>query len=363
MDSFNLSKFKRNITNKAFALLVIFLLFSHLSYSQDPSLTIGHVGLCDNSTVLVPVIGDNLLNVGAITLFIDYNPNELLFESVENINPQLSGLMVNNLTDSSRLSIVWSKTTGANFMNTSMMNLKFQVLSLPCTITFLKNNCEIANIAIPPQVIPVNFADGTVFPSLPALNSGPENKTISSQSNALFQVTSSNATGYSWQERKSISSIWTDLTESVTYTGTSTNTLTITSVPASFNQFLYRCILSLNGCQILSPNAILSVDSLAGIDGTALNRSLRIKNSPNPFSESSTLEYSVPEYGFVTIKIMTLSGQVVRTLVNSYQQPGSYRLEDNFVSLPAGIYFCEYSFNGIGGVSLSHWKMIKTTTK
>jgi photosystem II stability/assembly factor-like uncharacterized protein len=63
------------------------------------------------------------------------------------------------------------------------------------------------------------------------------------------------------------------------------------------------------------------------------------RNYPNPFNPSTTINYSLPEAGFVTIKIYDLLGQEITTLVNEERQGGSYSVQFNAKDLPSGIYF------------------------
>jgi hypothetical protein len=342
------------------ALMVAILFCGFYSFAQAPGLSIGNVGVCDNTSVLVPLFGNNLSNIGAITLFISYDSQSLSFDTIESLDPQLSGLMAHAIPSPSRVSIVWSKTSGATFLSSTMLKLKFTVLQKSSNIAFVTANCELANNFLPPQVISVNYTDGSTFSSLPSITSDPENKTIFSQSNAVFQVTSPNATGFSWQENRAGGTNWSPVSESDTYSGTLTNTLTIKKVPASFNQFKYRCLLTRSACPALTEFATLSVDSVTGIPGQLSHEILHLSINPNPFSRSTAINYSVPEHGYVDIKIFSMSGKLMETPVEKFQPSGSYRLGDNFVYLPAGIYFCKYVFTGASNVYEASVKIIKT---
>ena len=93
-------------------------------------------------------------------------------------------------------------------MNTTMLNLKFNVLKQSGNLTFIKNICEIAVNSLPlPQVIEVNYTNGSIFEATPEILSEPENKTIQSQSNVVFQVSSPNASAYDWQESRNEGSL------------------------------------------------------------------------------------------------------------------------------------------------------------
>ena len=63
------------------------------------------------------------------------------------------------------------------------------------------------------------------------------------------------------------------------------------------------------------------------------------QNYPNPFNPSTKINYSVPEYGLVTIKVYDVLGYEVATLVNKEQVAGSYEVDFNAARLSSGIYF------------------------
>ncbi|UCF78197.1 MAG: T9SS type A sorting domain-containing protein [Candidatus Eiseniibacteriota bacterium] len=65
---------------------------------------------------------------------------------------------------------------------------------------------------------------------------------------------------------------------------------------------------------------------------------------PNPFNPLCTIRYDVPKPGRVTLRIFDVSGSLVRTLVDSWREPGTYREVWNGRSqggdeLPSGVYF------------------------
>ena len=64
------------------------------------------------------------------------------------------------------------------------------------------------------------------------------------------------------------------------------------------------------------------------------------QNYPNPFNPSTSIQYSVCQYGTVTLKIYDILGNEVATLVNEEKEPGIYRTEfnTNDYQLASGIY-------------------------
>ncbi len=66
---------------------------------------------------------------------------------------------------------------------------------------------------------------------------------------------------------------------------------------------------------------------------------LQLYNFPNPFSNSTTISYSLQEDTQVNITIMNSLGQQVAELENSYQQKGIHEINFNRDHLKQGIYF------------------------
>lgn len=63
------------------------------------------------------------------------------------------------------------------------------------------------------------------------------------------------------------------------------------------------------------------------------------QNYPNPFNPSTSIEFSIPNAGLVTMKIFDVTGREVKTLVNKEYAAGNYKLTFNASHLSSGIYF------------------------
>ena len=60
---------------------------------------------------------------------------------------------------------------------------------------------------------------------------------------------------------------------------------------------------------------------------------------PNPFNPTTTIEYSLPQSGDVSLIIYNLTGQEVTRLVSEVQQAGYHQVTWNAANVPSGIYF------------------------
>jgi hypothetical protein len=63
------------------------------------------------------------------------------------------------------------------------------------------------------------------------------------------------------------------------------------------------------------------------------------QNYPNPFNPSTTIRYSVPASGMVSLKIYNILGQEVASLVSEFKEAGRYSIVWNAGSYPSGSYF------------------------
>ncbi len=63
------------------------------------------------------------------------------------------------------------------------------------------------------------------------------------------------------------------------------------------------------------------------------------QNVPNPFRNSSTIRYEIPEESYVEIKVLDVMGKVVTFLVDDRLGPGSYSVDMHLTDIPGGVYF------------------------
>lgn len=62
------------------------------------------------------------------------------------------------------------------------------------------------------------------------------------------------------------------------------------------------------------------------------------QNYPNPFNPSTTISYSIPQSGFVEIKVFNVLGQMVKSLINMEQTTGNYKVIFDGSELSSGVY-------------------------
>lgn len=70
-----------------------------------------------------------------------------------------------------------------------------------------------------------------------------------------------------------------------------------------------------------------------------------INNYPNPFNPTTTINYQLPENGFVTIKIYDMLGKEIATLVNEQKSAGYHTATFDASKLTSGVYIYTINVN------------------
>lgn len=74
------------------------------------------------------------------------------------------------------------------------------------------------------------------------------------------------------------------------------------------------------------------------------------QNYPNPFNPSTSIHFSIPQAGQVTLKVFNLLGQEVTTLVNEFKNAGNYSVNFNAANMTSGLYFYQINVNNFTSI-------------
>ena len=81
-------------------------------------------------------------------------------------------------------------------------------------------------------------------------------------------------------------------------------------------------------------------------EATPLPNGGLVRQFPNPFNPTTTIVYTVPKTGRVSLIVYNVRGQKVATLLDGEKAAGTYEIHFNAKGLSSGTYF--YSFSGDG---------------
>jgi len=319
------------------------LLSGAVSTAQTSTLTLASMEVCAAQEVVIPVMASNIYNVGAITLYITFDTASIEYLALENIDPQIAGLNVNFVSSPPQLVVVWSSINPATFPDTKWFDIRLQYLQGSTQLTFTPE-CEIGDINS--QIIPVSFSDGAVNSMLPQITQQPQNAHVLEGQQAQFLVISPNATQYFWRESRDQGLSWIPLQDGGVYQGVHTPLLSISPVPDTFNQFIYRCLVVRTECPLQSENAWLLVDTLVSSDHSPDLSSGHLVQYPNPVADITTFSFFLPEEGIIKLTVFTPIGETAAELSRSYAQPGPQSIRFDAGTLSSGFYLCRVTFTG-----------------
>lgn len=78
----------------------------------------------------------------------------------------------------------------------------------------------------------------------------------------------------------------------------------------------------------------IAPDNIVIADGFEL-----MQNYPNPFNPGTKIEFRIPHFGFVTLKVYDILGNEMAILVNEEKNAGIYQVSFDASNLPSGVYF------------------------
>lgn len=103
---------------------------------------------------------------------------------------------------------------------------------------------------------------------------------------------------------------------------------------------------------IFADEASFTISTVGLSENPTIDNSNNLSNYPNPFSQSTTITFSLQEYAYVNILIYNTNGQIVNSLINQSKDSGKYSVKWDGISssgapLKSGIYYYILKINGV----------------
>jgi plastocyanin len=100
----------------------------------------------------------------------------------------------------------------------------------------------------------------------------------------------------------------------------------------------YVCIFHVS----LGMKGTITVNTVADVETTSetiADDFVLMQNYPNPFNPATSIEFSLPKAGYVSLKVFNLLGEEIATLAAQEFKAGSYTANWNASGSPSGVYF------------------------
>lgn len=229
--------------------------------------TAGNVDGCPGDMISVPVNVENMSTVSSISLTLGFDPAVLSYSGITNVNAQLAtGSVLANATAGS-FAFSWFSLTPAYISDDILFEINFTYLGGYTDLSWdivTTGACEYNDVNA--LTLPANYVDGSVdaASTAPVVSLQPADISVNTQDPASFTVTATGADAYQWQMSSNGGLTWMNLVDGADYSGTTTNSLTVTTATLQMTGREFRCILTENLCGLeqISDAATLTVNAI-----------------------------------------------------------------------------------------------------
>jgi len=317
-------------------------------------------------TITIPILTSSFTDVASLSLTFGYNTSTLTYSGYQNVNPLLPGNFVCNEVDG-MVYMSWSGTTPVTFgTDSTLVEIQFTGTTGSSDLIWdvtTPGNCEYTYLNAENIVSVFDNNTFTIY-QVPEINTQPDDKLIPENTGTSFSV-SAQASGiqYQWQFSTNGGSLWNDLINNGTYSGTSSSTLNISGASLTMSGYLYRCVVS----GYCNPDAVSDAAELI-----VLPRISAIAENVSDCPGTITVPINVTHFIDVAAFSLTLNFDEAVLTFDNYQSLNSSLSGGNFALNAAGgkVYMTwfsttpviigndlliELNFTGITGNSALSW--------
>lgn len=263
---------------------------------------------CRGDTLEISLNTTGFLDVGSMTLFVHYNPQEVTYDTCTAMHPMLPNLLVNHyLAPNPTIGFSWftPNMSPVNLGTDTIARLRF-ILHTDSALISLSPLCEVTNATGTP--LPAQFRSSPILPFEIPVSQQPQNVMVPVPGQASFSLTPDQIQlAVQWQ--KSLNQTeWFDIQDNVVYSGTNTTTLWINVTDDSLFTYTYRCAYRFGNCEAYSELVWLIKDTVQDIflpDNKHLNL---LSPYPNPVVDNITIPLNGSDAKSITFALMDMAG-------------------------------------------------------
>ncbi|OFY47420.1 MAG: hypothetical protein A2W85_01790 [Bacteroidetes bacterium GWF2_41_31] len=262
------------------AILTIGLMALPFGLLSQTALKIGSYSGCSNSEILIPVEIENFSNIGAFTIYLAVDSNNMELLGFEHLNEVLSdgNFYGSENIENQYITLSWFSPAGITLENGVLCDIRVLLKDNSVEFNF-EESCEIArtDLTIVDSVI---YTNGRLI-ALSSFIPDPITQSLAENSNATIELAGL-PSEITCQWQLNAGNGWIDLNENPPYFGVNTSELTISGVNASMNGNNYRGLLSNGECiegSVVS-ELFIATSGVGDHDQTGAECYMRI--NPNP---------------------------------------------------------------------------------
>ena len=325
---------------------VILLMTTLISMSQTGVISIASTEGCHGDNIEIPVHASNLINLGAITLFIDYDPTVIEFDTLTDINTALYGLLFNDIEQlpgtypGGKIGISWSGFSSVNITNDNLFILSFNYLQQNDSIIFSSNN-EIADFEA--NIMAIDYVNGAISLSEEvSVTQQPNNLSIYQNEIGYLSVDGLNISGFAWEYL--IDGLWIDIPETIIFSGQNSNTLNISSPDILLNETYFRC--KLIGCNTIYSDSVQLFVQTNSIVFPHSFGSLSVY--PNPATNQVNINIDIKTQGYYNLSLYNCATGKTNSINETYYLNTENTISLDTRDLKSGVYLIVLSTSSEG---------------
>lgn len=224
------------------------------------TLSVQQLIACPKSAIAVPVEVARISILKAFEISIGFNPDALMFNGLQNVNPQLASATAEVVaTPVPHIKVSWSASTPILLNEENLFELVFDYENGTQYLNILSSSRMWLSETV---TYGLDVINGSVAAHpVPQIQTQPQSQSVSENGLVSFSVVAIGVQTYQWFESQNGGLSYDVLTATGPYAGVNSAVLQIYPVTSNMDTFRYKCLLLGTFCELSSDEAQLDVVS------------------------------------------------------------------------------------------------------
>ncbi|HEX2868316.1 MAG TPA: T9SS type A sorting domain-containing protein [Ignavibacteriales bacterium] len=336
-------------------LLFLFMIFISQTYitAQNVSVSAINAKAEAGDSVTIPINVSGFVNVGAITIKLQFDPGVLAFGRALNWDSQIPEAMAGE--KNGIVTIAWDGLTGVNKSGGSLVELRFLYIGGTTSLNFLPQS-EIADVEANPMQ--VTYINGSIKKKEPVAAPGNLRAEVirAYRINLFWKDNSDNESGF-YIYRKDGEISGNGIYKLIGKAAPNDTTFEDAAIKALLTYTYKVCAFNADSSFSYSNEVSVANNLVSVAANNRVPSDYKLyQNYPNPFNPSTVIKYNLKNDCYVKLTVFNTIGTEVAVLVNGFRQPGMNSVTFNASEMPSGIYFYKIETHEENGSSFKVMK-------